>query len=293
MSEENRTPVELEDVENAVSIEDALKDSSIDEDTATPEDVQSEESETSEGESAEESSEDESENKEEAEQKKGKKNKKTARQRINELTFGKREAERLAEKAAEEAEYWKSQATNQSAGSAVGDTRPVPENYSTVEEYEDSLYEWRRNKELSEQREKAEKAHVERITALFQANSERVRSEHPDFDKVVEAPVFSPVMKRQIYESEYGPEIGYFLGLPDNQAFAQQIGQLPPERQIAEIAKLEVRLSEARPLKTTNATPPIKPVGNSGVRKRDDNELSTEERIKKLRAERLAKLKGK
>jgi len=221
--------------------------------------------------------------------------KKTAtpyQKRINELTWGKKEAQRIAERAAQEAEYWKKMAMVGNQG-VESNARPDSENFATMEEYEDAVYSWRRNQEIAAEREEAEKAHIQSITQTFNERSIRIKAEHPDFDEVVKAPVFSPVMNRQIYESDHGPEIAYFLGLPDNHSLARQIGKLPLEKQIAEMAKLELRISESRPQKITKATPPIKPVGTSASTVVADEDLTTKERVEKLRKERIARMEGK
>lgn len=91
----------------------------------------------------------------------------------------------------------------------------------------------------------------------FEARVTDFRERAPDFDQVARNPnlPITHVMGEAITESDCGPQVAYWLG--KNQSEAARIASLPPVRQVAEIGRLEARLTAA-PLtkKTTQAPPP-------------------------------------
>ena len=110
---------------------------------------------------------------------------------------------------------------------------------------------------------------------------------------MIEAPVFSPVMRAALLKSENGPEVAYFLGLPENRDTAEKIRSLPIEMQPYELGKLATKLELAKQTKKVpSAPPPIKPVGmtggGTGV---DPSKMTTEEWMEWDKQKRLEKLK--
>jgi hypothetical protein len=191
--------------------------------------------------------------------------KKTAQERIDEITKARREAER-------EKEYWKQVALDKKETPkpvqepTIRNPRPTISQFDTTEAYEDALLDWRdRVKEEQSAEQRLVKEQEEGLSK-FQKAAAKARELYPDFDEVVEAPVFSPQMRYAILNSDTGPEVAYFLGLPENYDTALKIQSLSPDKQYYEMGKLETRLALAQKTKKVPSAPaPISPVGMSGT----------------------------
>jgi hypothetical protein len=224
--------------------------------------------------------------------------KKSAQERIDEITRARREAER-------EREYWKQVALAKEHGNTPPQQpprqpspfppRPELSQFETTTAYEDALFEWRDN--IKELQTRSTMIQQEQNTALqaFNDRARKLREEHEDFDEVIESPVFSPVMRAALLKSEAGPEVAYFLGLPENRDAAEKIRALPIEMQPYELGKLATKLELAKQTKKVpSAPPPIKPVGmtggGTGV---DPSKMSTAEWMEWDKQKRLEKLKSK
>lgn len=222
--------------------------------------------------------------------------KKTAQKRIDEITKARREAER-------EKEYWKQQALNNAKKEERPAEEPTPNiparpnlsQFDTTEEYEDALLAWHENRKAMEDAIKRQKAEQEEGFRKFQTAADAVRQKYPDFDEVVERPVFSDQMRLSILNSDTGPEMAYYLGLPENAEVAARIRSLSPERQIYEMGKLDTRLSLAQKVKKVpSAPPPITPVGMSGTgAEKDPGKMSIEEWMAWDKQNTLDKIKHK
>lgn len=185
--------------------------------------------------------------------------------------------------------------------------RPVPpsikaftDEYGTIDEekyqkalieYEDKLYAWR----LAQQAQVEPSApFVERevqqpaIPEDFVEQVERMKQKYPDFEEVVNRPIFTPEMKDAIFDSPYGAEIAYFLGKNQNEAF--RIGQLPPAQIYKEIGKLEGRFSAGG--KTVSGAPaPITPVEGRNVVEKDLEKMPIEDYMAFEKQKRIEMLK--
>jgi len=143
--------------------------------------------------------------------------------------------------------------------------RPTIENYNTTEEYEDALFEWRDNVKSVETAAQTREREYANNMQTFNQRARALRDEYDDFDDVIEAEVFSEVMKGAILHSEKGPELAYYLGLPANIDVAEKIRNLPLERQLVEMGKLESKLTIAKKTKKVpGASTPPTPVGMGG-----------------------------
>lgn len=226
--------------------------------------------------------------------------KKTAQERIDEITRARREAER-------EAAYWRKVALDkaqaQEPEKPQGKTTEIPnvpprpsiEQFESTQEYEDALFAWYdQRREIVTEMQRRQQAQEKAVEA-FSKRAKELRAEHEDFDEVIEAPVFSPVMRTAILHSENGPAIAYHLGRPENREVADRIRALPPEVQAYEIGRLETKLVLAKNTrKPTGAPPPIKPVGMSGgAPAKDPSEMSIDEWMKWDRERQAEKLKRK
>jgi hypothetical protein len=222
--------------------------------------------------------------------------KKTAQERIDEITKARREAER-------EREYWKKVALEKEPPTKIEPVevaprlpaRPAQHEFDTQEEYEDALLVWHDTKKTVQTEAQRQKAAQDDALKSFNVRAKELRATYDDFDEVIEAPVFSPIMRTVIANSEHGPEVAYFLGKPENEAVAEKIRNLPTEMQPYEIAKLESRLLLAKQTKKVpGAPPPLKPVGLSGGSTEDDtSKMSMTEFMEWDRQRTLEKLKAK
>jgi len=202
--------------------------------------------------------------------------KKTAQERIAEMTWKQREAER-------QAEYWKQQAIEKSISpvqsASLPEDRPRLESFDTSESYEDALMQWHLNKATEKERETKQKERESEALRNFNNKAQKIREIHEDFDEIVEAPVFTKVMRDVLLRSEHGPIIAYYLGRAENIQTAQKIANLPSELQSYEIGKLETQLLIAQKTKKVPSAPsPITPVGSSGVHEPvDESKLTDQE----------------
>lgn len=173
--------------------------------------------------------------------------------------------------------------------------RPTLEQFETTQEYEDALFEWRdKITEIKSESTRREREITDALSS-FNKKAEALRSEHDDFDEVIESPVFSPSMRIAILNSESGPQLAYYLGRPENWDLAEKIRNFPPERQIYEMGKLESQILVARQTKkVTSAPAPIKPVGMSGGgSEKDPSKMSIEEWMAWDKQRTIEKLKQK
>ena len=124
---------------------------------------------------------------------------------------------------------------------------------------------------FAQEQEARTKAQIE---TQFKERLEKANVKYPDFLDVLgatDAQVPNAVLQ-YITESEYGPDISYFLA--KNKAEVDRISKLPPIRAIAEIGKLETTFEKpAKPAEAAaappvaergGAPPPITPVSGTG-----------------------------
>jgi len=219
--------------------------------------------------------------------------KQTAQERINEITRLRREAERRAERAEARLREKEGLAQPKPQTPAQLPPRPTIDKFETTEMYEDALFEWRDQVQSA----KAAVAEGERAEAealrIFNENAKDFRKEHPDFDDVIENPVFTPNMRYAILQSENGPQVAYHLGLPKNKDIAEHIRRLTVERQLYEVGKLETQILIAKKTRKVPSAPaPIQPVGMSGVSgAKDPSKMTTAEWMEWDKQQELAKLK--
>ena len=200
--------------------------------------------------------------------------KQTAQERIDQVTKARREAER-------EMEYWKSVALQRQQKTDIPKEEPTPaaeipkptlEQYESIEAYTEAMFSWKdQQNKATEARKVAEgtriKAEQDRLESekRFLERAEKIRENHPDFNDVITAPVFTGTMRQVLLDLDNGAILAYHLGLPKNKKTAEKISTLPVHLQVYELAKLETQLLLAeKSNKTPGAPPPINPL-NSGT----------------------------
>ena len=139
--------------------------------------------------------------------------------------------------------------------------RPNPANYDDVERYASDVAQWELGK-----RDRIEQAAKTQITKSdFQTKAAELHAElvdMPDFDeaKWSKLPI-SDAMAEAIVHSDMGDKVAKHLY--SNPSEADRIANLSPARQLAEIGKLEERLSSAP--KFSKAPAPINPIGKGNA----------------------------
>ena len=200
--------------------------------------------------------------------------KQTAQERIDEITWKFREAER-------QANYWKGIAEEEPPAEkekkpADSTDRPVLENFETATEYEDALFGWHDKKKADADKAESHTATVKKNIGVFNKNAAEFKKTHKDFNKVIEAPVFTDTMRNVLFTMEGGPEIAYHIA--KNPDMGELFGKLSPEQQIFKIAELRNEIKLAHNTRTiTGATDPIEPVGDTGQSEKDPDKMSTKE----------------
>ena len=164
------------------------------------------------------------------------------------------------------------------------------------DKYTDAKADFAAKKAVAEERKRQadERAEAERQThiARIQASATEARKELKDFDEVMEsvkdteADRVPQFVLNYIYESDHSAKIAYHLA--KNPEEAQRIAKLAPIRGLAELGKLEERLT-AKPEKQevkaespperTGAPPPITPIATtaSGTVNTDPSRMSYKE----------------
>lgn len=124
----------------------------------------------------------------------------------------------------------------------------------------------------------AQKEQSDTIVATFQERAEDVRKIVKDWDAVVAAATVSPKhpdVAMAILESEKGPHLAYYLSKHPEKV--NELNSLPLRRALAEIGRLEVRLTPS-PKKETRAPAPVPAVkGGAKTTEIDPEKLSMDD----------------
>jgi len=154
--------------------------------------------------------------------------------------------------------------------------RPDPGKYDDQDEYSSDLAAYKiEQRQAASIEESAKDADQSAMRTLAEAHSERAMdfaAETPDFHAVAENPALriTPEMAHEIMDSDFGPQVQYYLG--KNPREADRISRLAPNAQIRAIGQLEARVSTPTQKRVTQAPAPIKPIGEgrSSARKTPD-----------------------
>lgn len=119
-----------------------------------------------------------------------------------------------------------------------------------------------------------------RVLTSWKDKQEAAADKYDDFEEVVgasDAPV-TPEMRQAIVESDAGADIAYYLAQHPEEA--KRIAQLSPIRQIAEVGKLEIKISTPAPRKPTSTPPPVNPIGTKAKAERNPDEMPVKDWLK-------------
>ena len=206
--------------------------------------------------------------------------------------FEKRIGKEIARKneALREAEYWKRVALERGAGETKVEpqqqvqapVKPKFSDYNDIEAYAEAVAVYTVEEKFRKQEQRAQQVTQEQT---YKSRLEEFKKSTPDFDDVLASTdaTVSDAVKASIFESDVGPAVLYYLA--NNEDEAKRINGMSAVRQIAEIGKIEARLSTQKPQekKVSKAPAPLKPLsGGAPVtsKKLDDPTLSAEEWIK-------------
>lgn len=215
-----------------------------------------------------------------------------AKKRFDELTAEKYELQRKIDK------------LEKSKGKEIPKDRPIPpvesdflepKEYSQARiEYEDDLEVWRENNANIKRQEETKKQELQTSWSKFQKNASRMVGKYDDFETTILDPVFdlfTQDARTEILGSDFGPEIGYFLG--KNLDEIRRLSQLPINKLAKEIGKLEVQFSQATKKIKSGAPPPLNPIkGEDQVEKDLSKIKDDDEWYKRYNQEKLKKLRG-
>lgn len=174
---------------------------------------------------------------------------------------------------------------------------PTIDKFDNFDDYVAAKAEWIASKKIEEtltEREKRQAAEREAADRKKTADSWNKRvaaatAEMPDFEEVLassDVPMTAP-MQQAIMESDIGPKLAYYLA--NNPDEAEQIAGMSPIGAIRTLGRIEERLASAKPeVKTTNAPPPIKPVGAKVAVTKDPGKMSDAEYEKWRKSGRAA-----
>jgi hypothetical protein len=179
--------------------------------------------------------------------------------------------------------------SQQQASEPVVNLPPIDQ-FETVDAYAEA-----RALQLTEQRE--QQREQTKILESYGEREEVARDKYDDFEQVAYNPSLkiTQVMAQTIQSSDVGPEVAYYLGTKPKEA--ERISKLAPILQAKEIGKLEVKVSDAPPVKKTSSAPaPISPVrvpsnGNTVYDTTDPRSIKTMSTSEWIAADRKRQIK--
>lgn len=196
---------------------------------------------------------------------------KGSQDRINELTWKQREAER-------ERDYWRNEALKPTPKEKVIEDTPKAEPKLEDFNYDETLWKAALIKHASTEAARQVRAELQQEQAQakirtrdesFVKRQMEFAKDKPDYqEKAFYAPM-SDAMVEIIKESDVGPAVAYFLG--NNRDIAQRIATMSERDAAREIGKIEARLEVPKPAavippktKVSEAPPPVPKIEASG-----------------------------
>lgn len=165
---------------------------------------------------------------------------------------------------------------------------PKLEQYNSIEEYLDALADHKASQKfdhLAKEREAKEsqtrqQKEVAKLHEGYTKQTEQARQAYEDFDDVVQDPdlPISQAMAEAIMRSSNGADVAYYLGKNPDQA--ARIASLDPFSAAVEIGRIAATVVRPQPRKTSNAPPPIQPVGARATPVTDPDKMSADEWMK-------------
>lgn len=212
-----------------------------------------------EGESEESEQDSSDETPEEPEKPQRPRKRRRAQARINELVTQRREAEALAQKAAEERDHWRQQAIKSQPEQPQQqvEERTLADFDFDQGQYTEYLVDRRMEAEQNKQRQQSEQKQEQEAFAEFGKRAEKFKENTPDFEEIALQNPLGPYYPKEVIDvirdSSVGPQLAYYLG--QNLDKTDAILRMTPMKQALELGKIEARL-EGPPAPAPSATQP-------------------------------------
>ena len=179
-----------------------------------------------------------------------------------------------------EIEYWKQvalkagvQESPQPAQQVATGTKPKIQDYPDLETYTEALTDWKLQQSLSQVQQQTA---IMQTAKTYEARLEQFKQTARDFDDVMTEFVEDygnmnvPEVIQVAMESDVGPQLAYHLAKNTNEF--ERIAKLPPHRRLLELGKLEDKISaqsqKSAPVRETKkiseAPKPVQPVRGTG-----------------------------
>jgi len=195
--------------------------------------------------------------------------------RINELTREKYEARRQVDSLRAELDQLRAQIQQP--------RQPAPDPQQDPEAYIRHLVrEEARGYVESDRAASAQQQEQQRFQNIAQKHAERevvFATEHPDYEEAAHNLTsvigVDPMLAEVLMSSEHGPLVVHHLGTHLDEAV--QLAALPPHMRIAQVARIEARLTAPKPKPVTKAPDPVPTVGGGAAATKDPDRMSVGE----------------
>lgn len=162
------------------------------------------------------------------------------------------------------------------------DDKPRREHFASEEDYIDKLTDWKLDQREAQGKQSQQMSAAQRV---MDANRKVVEmaSKLPGFDQDVfdELPISEPMAMALREAPELGAKVvAYLTSKPEE---AERIGKLSFARQVAELGKIEEKVSQVAKPKTSKAPAPITPVSSNGKAVKNLQSASMEDFIAERR----------
>ncbi len=169
-----------------------------------------------------------------------------AQARINELVTQRREAEALAQKAAEERDHWRQQAIKSQPEQPQQqvEVKTLADFDFDQGQYTEYLVDRRMEVEQQKQRQQSEQKQEQEAFAEFGKRAEKFKENTPDFEEIALQNPLGPYYPKEVIDvirdSSVGPQLAYYLG--QNLDKTDALLRMTPIKQALELGKIEARL---------------------------------------------------
>lgn len=127
--------------------------------------------------------------------------------------------------------------------------KPKPDQYDDYDSYVEALADYKAQQAILKAQESTHKLTREQYAQREQQRLEQkaardaaeASKRYPDFYEVASKVTLSKDALQEMYDSDLGPELAYYLG--KNPSEMERISDLTPAKQIKELSKLEVKLT--------------------------------------------------
>ena len=190
------------------------------------------------------------------------------------------------EKAAARADFFKGRPEPAPPAITAEPSRPDPDSFDDYNNYVDALTDWKVDQKTKQwDRDQVAKtesaAHQEKMVRL-QGKIDEGFAKYDDFEEVAlaETVPITPMIQEILAETDNPADVAYYLG--KNQTKTIAIGRMTPIAASRAIAQIEAEITTTPApagtnKSTTQAPPPIKPVGSSNTVTKDPEKMSQAE----------------